>query len=140
MIKKIISCNENDKSFTVTMPKSWGGQKIRIDDGVITDKTVKKCDYAVVAHNEEKQRYALVYVELKGGDLSKALLQLESTIVHLKNDPNYINYAHQYARAVCSKINPAINANLQTQKALFKKRHRFDLAWHSQTGSLPLPQ
>lgn len=68
----------------------------KVDDGIITDKTQPKCDYAL--WTEENSVY---FVELKGGDYSKALIQVHQTIQQLVERPN-INTNLVNARIVLS--------------------------------------
>lgn len=52
----------------------------QIDGGVITDKTVQKCDFLLL--NDDKKNAYLI--ELKGTHILKALQQLEETEKHLR--------------------------------------------------------
>lgn len=133
---KILSCNENSRNFKVLIPNNWHGEKIHIDGEIITEQTTKKCDYAFKVLDDVKKRYALIYVELKGDDLARAILQLEDTIKYFKDNSQYLAFPKQYARVVCSKISPFTNSNLQARKKTFKDKYQFDLAWQSQEGSL----
>ena len=75
------------------------GQRIvrfKVDDGIVTDKTQPKCDYAL--WTEEN---CLYFIELKGGDYSKALTQVHHTILQLVQRPN-INTKQLHARVVLS--------------------------------------
>lgn len=134
--QKILSCTEKDKTFKVFIPNNWHGQKIHIDGDVVKEQSSKKCDYAFTVLDELKSRHALIYVELKGDDLARAILQLEDTIKYFRSNSDYLSFTKQYARVVCSKVSPFMNSNLQTRKKKFKEQHKFDLAWHSQEGSL----
>ncbi|HMU88610.1 MAG TPA: hypothetical protein PKC11_13440 [Agitococcus sp.] len=133
---KILSCSENSRNFKVLIPSDWHGQKIHIDGEVITEQNTKKCDYAFKVLDEVKTRYALIYVELKGDDLAQAISQLEDTIKYFQHNTEYLAFAKQYARVVCSKISPFTNSNLQVRKKTFKEKYKFDLAWQSREGSL----
>ncbi|NDV58092.1 hypothetical protein [Bacteroides sp. 519] len=80
---------KNDKKKQVTV--------YRIDDGIL--KNGEKCDYAI-SINITKTVY---FIELKGGDYTKALSQIHSTIKTLildsKTDTTSVN-----ARVVLSKV------------------------------------
>nr|WP_142411516.1 hypothetical protein [Clostridium sp. Marseille-P7770] len=78
--KKIIS--RDKKSRCVHRAINTAQNLVRqyqIDEGVITDKTIQKCDFLVL--NDEKMDAYLI--ELKGTDLRHALEQLEQTERHL---------------------------------------------------------
>ena len=48
---------------------------IKVDDGIVMDKTVKKCDYLCAVDSEK----CVHLIELKGTKINDAFLQLEST-------------------------------------------------------------
>ena len=98
------------------------GQRVvvfRVDDGIITDKTEPKCDYAF--WTEENSVY---FIELKGGDYSKALTQIHNTILRLVQRPN-INTKEMHARIVLSNgraIKAAVaNTNEVKLRCLLKR-------------------
>lgn len=67
----------------------------KVDDGIISDK--RKCDYAF--WTEENSVY---FIELKGGDYSRALTQLHSTIIQLVQESKIVA-KEIHARIVLSK-------------------------------------
>lgn len=86
----------------------------RVDGGVIADTTQPKCDFALWT-----EQNILYFVELKGGDYSKALSQLYNTIIKLVQQSN-ITTKQVHARIVLSNgrgINAAV-ANTHEAKLL----------------------
>ena len=69
----------------------------KVDGGIISDKEQRKCDYAF--WTEENLVY---FVELKGGDYSRALTQLHSTIMTLVQEPKIVA-KKVHARVVLSR-------------------------------------
>lgn len=69
----------------------------KVDDGIISDKAQRKCDYAF--WTEENSVY---FIELKGGDYSRALTQLHSTIIQLVQESKIVA-KEIHARIVLSK-------------------------------------
>lgn len=120
------------QEFELVTPKDWNVAKIRIDGEKISDMTVEKCDFALLAECEKKEKQAIFYVELKGCDLRKAISQLESTISILSSE--YTGYKQRHARAVCSRIIPAMSSESQVAVARFQKKYGFLLRWHSGKG------
>ncbi len=90
-------CSENNKYFELKTPKIWKCTKIKIDGDLISDQSVEKCDYAFTVHDEHDNKNAILYVELKGHDLEKAIAQLESTINLLKD--HFVDYKDKQAHA-----------------------------------------
>lgn len=52
--------------------------QFQIDGDVVTDRTVKKCDYLVKAESRTDRK--AYFIELKGRDIDQALKQVDSTI------------------------------------------------------------
>jgi len=132
-IKSTVCKDKGSKQeFELLAPIDWKVEKVRIDGEKIKDDNVEKCDYALLTECKKKEKQAIFYIELKGCDLRKAISQLESTIKILSNE--YDGYKQRHARAVCSRIIPAMSSESQVAVARFKKRYDFELRWHSGKG------
>lgn len=66
---------ENGKRFTFSNVSGKTICRVRVDNCLIKDQTIRKCDF--LFNVEEDKRYYLV--ELKGGDVGSAIRQIEST-------------------------------------------------------------
>ncbi len=91
--------------------------KIKIDNGLIQDNSIKKCDFLFLLCDE-----SAIFVELKGSNMLQAIRQINSTIIFLgdKLKNNSIS-----ARIVLSRFNvPRIENNpdfLKLRKLLKSK-------------------
>ncbi|HNI64018.1 MAG TPA: hypothetical protein PLF28_11235 [Agitococcus sp.] len=134
--KSPICCSENDKTLEVNFSEEYIGQKNRIDDVLIKDQTIKKCDFSVRLYTKNAhKKQVLVYVELKGSNVGRAVEQLESTIQILNDNKDFKGFPVQQAHAVCSRI-PRGDTIRQTATSKFLKRYNFDLKFHSQKGTV----
>jgi hypothetical protein len=134
---RVLSCKENKSSFEFKYPKSWQANLIKVDGGLITDNTTTRCDYIITAQAPTKEAsellsHTIIYIELKGCDLMKAIAQLESSIKIFRGE--YNRYENKHARAVCSHIVPFITSAAQVATVRFKKTYNVQLKWHSQRG------
>lgn len=66
---------ENGKRFAFSNVSGKTICRVRVDNCLIKDQTIRKCDF--LFNVEEDKRYYLV--ELKGGDVGSAIRQIEST-------------------------------------------------------------
>ncbi|MCI5137499.1 MAG: hypothetical protein D3922_03585, partial [Candidatus Electrothrix sp. AR1] len=73
---------EHRSSFELRNTARLKIEKIRVDDCLINDAR-ERCDWLLV-NREEKKR--VLYVELKGADIGKAIRQLEATLGYTKTD------------------------------------------------------
>lgn len=91
----------------------------KIDDGLITDKKVLKCDNGIYTEDD-----CLFLIELKGTDLNHALDQINSTINILLKRPNK-KVKKLNVRIVLSKVNvPRIYASKENKlKQLLHKSY-----------------
>lgn len=127
-----IVCEENQRRLIVSASTEFALEKIRIDGDLIPENTTEKCDFAIKAyrHKETTQECAHTYIllELKGGDVEKAVSQLASSIKLLSTRKHYQGFAHKYAYAICSKVKmPGFDTFKQRQALLFHKQHGFRL-------------
>lgn len=107
------NAREKGKRFSIRNPEQKPICKVRVDDCLITDNTIKKCDYLFGVNNNN---YYLV--ELKGVDINTAIEQIVSTyeIVNSKINSPVTNYkgivvssivpsqAHQKFRNLAEKV------------------------------------
>lgn len=67
---------EKGKKFRIENKSNAGICKVKVDGCLITDNTVRKCDFLFEVSSTTK---TYLLVELKGGDLGSAVKQIEST-------------------------------------------------------------
>ncbi|AMP97440.1 hypothetical protein AY601_0485 [Pedobacter cryoconitis] len=74
---------ENGKKFRIENKSNADICKVKVDGCLITDNTVRKCDFLFEVSSTTK---TYLLVELKGGDLNSAVKQIESTydLLHKK--------------------------------------------------------
>jgi hypothetical protein len=111
-----IVCKENKTEITFHNPMGKTVEKIKIDGGVITDNTIKKCDYLVSCLDIK----IAILVELKGNKVTDAIEQLSATLDNtiIKAAINgYTKYA--YAVVAHGSLVPKINTKIQNDKARF---------------------
>ncbi|MCX5965163.1 MAG: hypothetical protein NT070_19165 [Cyanobacteria bacterium] len=104
---------ENKSKITFLNPNQYQILIIRVDDCVIKDKEILRCDYAIVPCDEVE-----IYVELKGSDISHAVKQIESTIRLLSDDPQKIK---KLCFVVSTRV-PKHSTSVQQLKSQFKKK------------------
>ena len=80
--RKIFTAEENGKKYSLDNESKFTIAKIQIDDCVF-DKKEKKCDWLFRVGNNH-----FIFVELKGGDINKGMLQLYNTFVNVKQEMN----------------------------------------------------
>lgn len=68
------SAIENGKKFILRNPSNKTVCRVRVDDCLITDKTIKKCDYLFQVNSSK-----FYLVELKGKSIDDAVAQILST-------------------------------------------------------------
>lgn len=95
---KIIVCEENKMKYRALNANNSNVYKFQIDGGIITNQTVKKCDYIV--ENDSKNN--IYFVELKGCDISQAYKQIKQTISFCKS--KILPDSMLHSRIICSRI------------------------------------
>lgn len=73
---KIISTSENKRTFVIQNQNTHSIRKVKVDGCLVNDKR-KRCDYLFEIHEQFTE---VIYLELKGCDVKKAIKQLESTM------------------------------------------------------------
>lgn len=84
--RKICKVEENNKRYILENKSGTTIRKIKVDGCVGQGIGEKRCDYLVEAIDLNR----VFFIELKGGDLNKAILQIHSTIIYLKSE--FINF------------------------------------------------
>lgn len=103
-------------------PKRIKLKIIQIEDCVIQKGTKGgRCDKLVIIPNNR-----LVFIELKGKDVEKAINQLNDSINYLKQKCSAVSVAQIYCIIVCTRC-PLNGTDVQICKAKFKKQHRATL-------------
>ena len=100
--RKICVAEENGKKYNLNNPFGFTLRKVKIDKCLDRHIGEKRCDYLMDCVDLKR----VIFIELKGGDLNKAVVQIYSTIVYLKNE--FINYRID-ARIVGSRDVPKFN-------------------------------
>lgn len=104
---------ENRSKITFLNPNQDQVLIIRVDDCVIKDNEILRCDYAIVPCDEVE-----IYVELKGSDISHAVKQIESTIRLLSDNPQKIK---KLCFVVSTRV-PKQSTSVQQLQSQFKKK------------------
>ena len=81
--RKFCIASQNGKTYRLENNSNFDIKKIKIDGCLDAKKEgEKRCDYLM----EIQQIARVIYIELKGGDLSHALKQIHSSVLHLKSE------------------------------------------------------
>jgi sporulation-control protein spo0M len=91
---------------------------IEVDGCAIKDDKILRCDYAIVPCDRVE-----IYVELKGGDISHALKQIESTIRIISDS---VKEVKKYCFIVSTRV-PALTTSLQNSQIQFKNKFNANL-------------
>lgn len=122
-----ISVSEKGKTYLLHLEKQLSSAVFSVDGYII--KEGNKCDKLVllnVEKDEDNDHWNEVFVELKGTDVSHAILQLETTIKNTIFNCNSIKKI--YARIVASSF-PSNNSDPTFEKARqkFAKEYKCEL-------------
>jgi hypothetical protein len=113
-----IVCEENGAEITFHNPKGKIVEKIKIDGGIITDKTVKKCDYLVSCLDIKMA----IFVELKGNKVMVAIEQLSATLDNTAIKTAIEGYTkNAYAVVARGALVPKVNTGIQHKQESFRK-------------------
>ncbi len=129
---KIISVVENKRTFRIKNNSSFDINKVKVDGCYILEGT--KCDYLFEIINN-KIIEQVFYVELKGSNITHAIEQLESTILHCNIIHNSIKYKKCYI--VASRY-PSSGQSSQILKTKFKKKNNIQLFFDSKIKEVTL--
>ena len=111
--RKICIAYENGKKYQLNNVSEIAIRKVKVDKCLSQNIAEKRCDFLM--NTDDLKR--VFFIELKGGDLNKAVIQIYSTIVYLKTE--FLNYRID-ARIVGSKDVPGFK-NTPDYKRLAKE-------------------
>mgnify|MGYP000869835198 FL=1 len=119
--RSLVKCEEKGIEYYIQnhLPSELEIAKIRVDDHMITLPELK-CDYMVIM--KTRDRTEVVLVELKGGNYSHAIKQLEHTLNHLSDALTIFDSVH--GRIVWrTKRAPKMDAdpNILALRRIFRK-------------------
>lgn len=108
--RSAVKCEENKKRYVLENTKKNHVILYKMDGGIIAeDKSVplntSKCDYLFIIGDATP---TVVLTELKGVNVSKALIQLKGTLLLYKNV--FCKFGHVYARAIVTSSTPNLKA------------------------------
>jgi len=112
-VRKICVAEENGKKFEIINKSQFQIRKIKVDFCLNQLGNQKRCDYLMSIDKSNKP--IVFFIELKGGDLIKAVKQLNDSIFFLKSE------FHHYivnARIIGSRDVPQIINNPEYRKLL----------------------
>lgn len=106
-----VKCEENKKKYILENTNKNQVILYKMDGGIIAeDKSVplntNKCDYLFVIGDET---LTAILTELKGVNVSKALIQLKGTLSLYKDV--FCKFGHVYARAIVTSSTPNLKAS-----------------------------
>ncbi|RKI43498.1 hypothetical protein D7V86_19680 [bacterium D16-51] len=109
--RSAVKCEENKKKYVFENTKKNHVILYKMDGGIIKeDKFVpsntSKCDYLFVISDAAP---TAVLAELKGVDVSKALIQLKGTLLLYRNI--FCKFGRVYARAIVTSSTPNLKAS-----------------------------
>ncbi|SEA15581.1 hypothetical protein SAMN05216331_12218 [Porphyromonadaceae bacterium KH3R12] len=81
--RKKISLHENGKKYHATNPDEKYVAQYRVDDPDEQNVENKKCDYALYIFDDEEAKKdddRLIFIELKGKDIARAIKQISKSI------------------------------------------------------------
>lgn len=109
--RSAVKCEENKKKYVLENTKKNHVILYKMDGGIISeDKSVplntSKCDYLFVVDDGSP---TAILTELKGVNVSKALIQLRGTLSLYKNV--FCKFGHVYARAIVTSSVPNLKAS-----------------------------
>ena len=103
-----ITCKENGRMYILTNDNSSTFSKYHVDGHVITGSE-KKCDYMLI--NYYDNHHKVIFVELKGQHVVRAIEQILNTFDTLEQDLKNLSNVKYYSRIVLSKFPPYMRTN-----------------------------
>lgn len=107
---------ENGKRFEIQTNEDF--TKLRIDNCIITSKTIEKCDFGFIRHSNND----FYFVELKGSDIEKALDQIVKTISFFNTNLILTPKNSRLGFIVSSKV-PSAGTDVKKLKQVFAKHY-----------------
>jgi len=132
----VTSATENQRTFQIICDACIRKTvvRVRIDACLITDSSVKKCDWLFIIPETK----GLVFVECKGNDVLVAIEQLRSTQDLM---PTIVNSSvHRLALIIPTKVAPQINSTIQKEMKRFQRDYRISLHVKNRVCRLRLPE
>lgn len=80
--RKICIAEENGKKYQLNNASNFTVKKVKVDKCLEVSRGGKRCDYLMYTRELKK----VFFIELKGGNLNKAVNQIYSTILYLKSE------------------------------------------------------
>lgn len=111
---KIISVEENGMTFIIQNNNMINIDQIKVD-GCLISGNEEKCDWAFKIDEKNK----VLFVELKGANIKKAISQIDST---LKKTKKYFEKTNKECFIVSSRV-PALSHEVRTAKINFHKKY-----------------
>ncbi len=114
---KRISVCERNKKFTIVNEQQLEVIKVRVDGCLIDGEGLERCDYLFLVQGDASE---IVYVELKGMDVPKAVDQLEASLRHCTE---LNGQRKKFCYVVCRRC-PIASPELQVKKRNFLDKHK----------------
>ncbi len=132
-----LTAEERRSKFKIQFQSSYSEQiwRIEVDGCLVKGNERMKCDFAFY----RKEFNALVLVELKGSDVTRAISQLYSTIKIFKDTNKIVPNSNWSAFIVPSRVSPKARSDIQNHKAKFLKNYGFKLTVKNTPAVLILP-
>lgn len=108
-----ITCKENSRKYVLTNDNSSTFSKYHVDGHVIKGNE-KKCDYMLI--NYYNNCHKVIFVELKGQNVVRAIEQILNTFDTLEQDLKKLSNVKYYSRIVLSKLPPHMRTNSEYVK------------------------
>jgi len=124
-----IVCEEKKSKYTYRYQPNETFLKIHIDNGLIQDSSVEKCDYLLLNYATNENVHHSIFIELKGSDLLKAGRQIMSTIDQIGTE---LQDSVFHARIVLTNSTEPDDRQ-RVQRELKKKKCDFACATRSMT-------
>lgn len=126
-VRKIVSVSENGTKYKLATDDKYSAV-FQIDGYIIKKEEGRKCDKLILVRkdNTAKEDWTELFVELKGKDIQRAIVQLRAT---LKN-PKFRHQSNKDIRArIVANSYPSNKANSDMEKAKrdFRKDFNCDL-------------
>lgn len=111
---KIISVEENGMRFIIKNNNMINVDQIKVD-GCLISGNEEKCDWAFKINEKNK----VLFVELKGANIKKAISQIDSTLNKTKK---YFEKTNKECFIVSSRV-PALSHEVMAAKINFHKKY-----------------
>lgn len=116
--QSIIVCKENRSTYKYNNKSQHNVAKIKIDGGLLSDLTIKKCDWLLINWDNGIS----YFIELKGCDFRKAIEQIESSLNILLSDLRKLKVTVVNIRIVTTKTYP----NFKQDKGYIELKKRVE--------------